>query len=156
MSRKTIVALLCSAFLTLVFALLGNAGPPSHCADLDNDGVCEDYSDNCLGVANSSQRDDDEDGYGNLCDADVTQDCVIGGPDIAAVFARVLDGAPWTPKNAGAYDVNQDNVVGGPDIAIVFGEALDLPGPSALNCADCSALPTAGLGLGVCPSYSYP
>ena len=155
MSTETIVALLCSAFLTLVFALLGNAGPGSH-HDSDGDGIPDDYVDNCLGLFNPSQRDDDEDGYGNLCDADVTQDCVIGGPDIAAVFARVLDGAPWTPKNAGAYDVNQDNVVGGPDIAIVFGEALDLPGPSGVNCADCNALPTAGLGLGVCPANSSP
>jgi len=156
MKLRAIIALSSAALLTLVFALVSGAGPPPCGSDGDSDGVCDDYTDNCLGLANAGQRDDDEDGYGNLCDNDTSQDCIVGGPDIAGVFGRVLDGSPWTPKNAGAYDVNEDGVVGGPDIAQVFGDVLDTPGPSAMNCADCSATPTAGLGLGVCPAGSLP
>jgi hypothetical protein len=136
-----------AALITLVFTLVSVAG--SVCAvDADGDGVCDsDGSDNCTEKFNPGQRDDDEDGYGNLCDWDINNDCVAGAPDIALVFSRPLDAAPWNPKSDGAYDITEDDVVGAPDIAQIFAHPLEPPGPSSRACADCSA----AIGTGVCP-----
>ncbi len=129
-------------------ALVSSSGSGGGCPDPDNDGFCNMYGeDNCDLVANPSQRDDDEDGYGNLCDWDVTQDCAIGGPDLATTFARLFDANPWSPKNRGAYDVTEDNLVGGPDLAAIFENLFGNPGPTTRPCANCLAAP----GGGVCP-----
>ncbi len=114
--------------------------------DDDNDGVWS-LNDNCTDVANAAQRDDDQDGYGNICDSDVTQDCIIGGPDTSAVWGRLFSAAPWSPPEEGAYDVTEDDIVGGPDVSKVSGEWFDPPGPTGRSCADCTATP----GTGVCP-----
>jgi hypothetical protein len=152
MKLRGIIALSSAALLTLVFALVSGAGPPVCTTDADSDGICDsDGSDNCTAVANPGQRDDDEDGYGNVCDADTNQDCIVGGPDISGVFANAFSASPWAPKNDGAYDINEDGIVGGPDISFAFSNAFLPPGPSSRSCADCLAVPTAGLGLGVCP-----
>jgi hypothetical protein len=42
-------------------------------SDQNGDGTPEDL-DNCILVANVDQRDSDNDGYGNICDADLNQD----------------------------------------------------------------------------------
>ncbi len=148
MKLRAIIALLSAAMLTLVFTLVSTAGPTCT-ADADSDGICDDVgpvNDNCLGVANGSQRDDDEDGYGNICDHDVDQDCLVGIPDVVAVFNAQPDGAPWTPKSAGAFDTDEDGLVGIPDVVDVFNNQPGLPGPTARSCADCTATP----GTGVC------
>ena len=62
-------------------------------SDLDEDGV-DDGCDNCTAAANPSQWDADVDGYGNACDADYTQDGVIGGPDFGVFVAGFFAGAP--------------------------------------------------------------
>ena len=152
MKLRAIIALSSAALLTLVFALVSAAGPVCS-SDPDGDGVCDgDGADNCTAVSNPGQRDDDEDGYGNICDWDTSQDCVIGGPDIAPTFIRSFDSAPWAPKNRGAYDINEDGVVGGPDIAAIFGNSFGSVGPTSRACADCTATPTSGLGAGTCPA----
>ena len=148
MKLRAITALASAALLTLVFSLASVAGTGPCTTDTDGDGICDsDGSDNCTAIANPAQRDDDEDGYGNLCDEDVSQDCIIGAPDVAPTFARLFDGSPWTPKNRGAYDVNEDNLVGAPDVAQIFGRLFQTPGPTSRACADCLAAP----GGGVCP-----
>lgn len=149
MQLRAIIALSSVALLTLMFALVSGAGPTTGCAsDPDGDGVCDSLGlDNCTAVANPGQRDDDEDGYGNICDSDVNQDCIVGGPDLGATFARSFSSAPWSPKSDGAYDVNEDGVVGGPDLAKIFADSFLLPGPTSRACADC----TAAAGTGVCP-----
>ena len=132
MKLRAIIALSSAALLTLVFALVSGAGAPPCSVDADSDGICDDTgADNCTGVANADQRDDDEDGYGNACDEDVNQDCVIGGPDISPTFSRSFSLAPWHPKNDGAYDVTEDGVVGGPDLAQIFPRSFLAPGPSS-------------------------
>jgi hypothetical protein len=152
MKLRVIIALLSAALLTLALSLVSSAGTPPCALDVDTDGICDIGDDNCLGIPNPAQRDDDEDGYGNICDQDVTQDCVIGFPDVSGVFGNIGNGAVWTPKNSGAYDVNEDNVVGFPDVSNVFGNiGQAMAGRSARACADCTATPTAGLNLGVCP-----
>lgn len=145
MKLRTMIALSSAALIPLIFTLVSVAGGGHH--DADGDGVHNDGADNCTKIFNPSQRDDDKDGYGNLCDWDINNDCVAGGPDITLLFARPLDAAPWSPKSDGAYDINQDNVVGGPDIAQIFAHPLEPPGPSSRACADCSA----PIGAGVCP-----
>lgn len=152
MKLRGIIALSSAALLTLVFALVSGAGPAPCTGDADSDGICNsDGSDNCADIANPGQRDDDEDGYGNVCDGDVTQDCIIGIPDVIATFSRSFSAAPWSPKNDGAYDVNEDNIVGLPDVSTIFANSFNPPGPTTRSCADCAATPTSGLGLGACP-----
>ena len=146
---RMIVVLLSACALSVGFALASEAGL-FHEEDADSDGIVDD-GDNCLGLVNPNQRDDDEDGYGNLCDADINQDCITGAVDLATVFAAFGTSAPWTPKNLGARDVNEDNNVGAADLASVFAKFGNPPGPSGKSCADCTATPTLGLGLGVCP-----
>ncbi len=149
MKLRAMIALSSAALLTLVFTLVSVAGPTCPPGgDADGDGACEFLGeDNCSAVANPGQRDDDEDGYGNICDWDTSQDCIIGGPDLADTFARLFDANPWTPKNRGAYDVSEDNVVGGPDLAAIFDNLFGNVGPTSRTCASCSAAP----GGGVCP-----
>jgi hypothetical protein len=152
MKLRVIIALSSAALLTLALALVSTAGPTC-LGDADSDGICdvEEGGDNCLGLANPAQRDDDEDGYGNLCDTDTNQDCVAGTADLAGVFTGFGGSSPWSPKNAGAFDVNEDNVVGTADLSLVFTAFGSAPGPTGKSCADCTATPTTGLGLGTCP-----
>jgi hypothetical protein len=152
MKLRVIIALSSAALLTLALALVSTAGPTC-LGDADSDGVCdvEGGGDNCLGLANPAQRDDDEDGYGNICDTDTNQDCVAGAGDLTGVFGNFGGTAPWAPKNGGAFDVNEDNTIGAADLTAVFGAFGSAPGPSGKSCADCTATPTTGLGLGTCP-----
>jgi hypothetical protein len=152
MKLRVIIALSSAALLTLALALVSTAGPTC-LGDADSDGVCdvEAGGDNCLGLANPAQRDDDEDGYGNVCDPDTNQDCLVGSADLAGVFANFAGSAPWSPKNVGAFDVDENNVTGASDLARVFSNFASAPGPSGKSCADCTATPTTGLGSGVCP-----
>jgi len=150
MKLRAMIALSSAALLTLVFALVSVAGsggcPPG--GDPDGDGVCDATgADNCTAISNPGQRDDDEDGYGNTCDEDTNQDCIIGAPDVAPTFSRLFDGAPWAPKARGAYDVTEDNIVGAPDVSQIFGRLFQNPGPSSRACADCAAAAQTG----VCP-----
>ncbi len=52
--------------------------------DTDFDGVA-DFQDNCSLDPNIDQIDADQDGFGNLCDADCTQDGIVGLPDYIAI-----------------------------------------------------------------------
>ncbi len=128
-------------------------------ADVDDDGICDaewdelgtpwdpDDLDNCTSIPNAGQRDDDEDGYGNLCDFDVNQDCIIGIPDVSAVFENLNETTPWDPQQMGAFDVDEGGVISVSDVSIVFSHLSNDNGPSARGCADC----TADVATGVCP-----
>lgn len=150
--RTRIIGASASVFaIACSMAWWSSAGPSGCFADDDLDGVCDYYYfDNCLGVFNPDQRDDDEDGYGNLCDTDVNQDCITGAPDLAAVFARLGTSAPWTPRRLGAYDVNSDGAVGAVDLSRTFSNLGLPPGPTTKVCADCTAPVPVGTGLGAC------
>ena len=50
--------------------------------DADADGVFDD-KDNCLEISNRTQVDADDDGYGNACDADITNDGIVNFADLA-------------------------------------------------------------------------
>ena len=122
-----------------------------NCAeDDDADGYCDDASpdvavtlhDNCVGARNLDQKDTDGDGYGNLCDEDVNNDCLVGGPDVGLVFNEFGAG-PGNDWHGDAQvermDVNGDGAVGGDDLGQVFNAFGTRPGPTVRDCADCES-----------------
>ena len=72
--------------LTCVVVFGVQAGSTECAVDADNDGICDD-TDNCLGIKNPAQYDADRDGYGNICDYDVDNDCTVGVRDNGATIA---------------------------------------------------------------------
>jgi hypothetical protein len=137
MKLKVILAFVGAGLLTLALSVNSFAG--TECNDNDTDGIC-DTVDNCVDDVNPAQRDDDLDGYGNICDTDLNQDCVAGGADIGLVGQYWLAAPPWVANPAGngttgAFDINEDNVVGGGDIGQVGQNWLGAIGPSGLPCA---------------------
>ena len=152
MKLRVIIALSSAALLTLVFALVSGAGPPACAVDLDNDLVCDsDGLDNCTLVFNPGQRDDDEDGYGNLCDQDGDQDCSAGAADLSATFANLTAAPPWAPFTLGRYDVDESDDIGATDLSLTFSKLTQAPGPTSRSCADCNAPIPLVVGTGACP-----
>ncbi len=92
--------------------------------DADNDQV-DDGSDNCLGIANTSQRDSDGDGYGNICDADLDNNGKVNFADLA-MFRSAFGSAD--PN----YDLNDDARVNFADLAVLKSLFGKPPGPSAI------------------------
>lgn len=92
--------------------------------DSDGDGVF-DNMDNCTDAANADQRDTNGDGFGNLCDADLTDDCTVNFGDVAAMKAVFLT----ADQDA---DLNGDGDVNFGDLAMMKAAFLDPPGPSGV------------------------
>jgi hypothetical protein len=98
--------------------------------DFDGDGV-PDTQDNCIELSNADQRDTDNDGYGNRCDADIAipNDGVVNLSDYSAFRAAFGGTGTLTPAQQNA-DFNGDGNVNLSDYSIfrsLFGKA---PGPS--------------------------
>lgn len=107
--------------------------------DQDGDGI-QDPADNCLLVSNFDQRDSDQDGYGNRCDADYNDDGGVGIDDFAllkvAFGARAGDPA-WNAE----VDWDGNGAIGVADYGR-FRAAFGLPpGPSGLACAGSAPCP---------------
>jgi len=94
--------------------------------DSDADGVA-DASDNCTAVANAGQVDFDADGYGNACDADFNNDCVVNFIDYSQLTNEFLS------TTSGLFDLNADGVINFEDAAIFSNYFLLAPGPSGLT-----------------------
>ena len=94
-------------------------------ADFDGDGIDDDL-DNCVNSANAHQFDSNDDGYGNICDADINNDGVVSFGDYGVL--RLNFGSATFPD----ADLNNDGVVSFGDYGILrlnFGNA---PGPSGI------------------------
>ncbi|MEO1573953.1 MAG: thrombospondin type 3 repeat-containing protein [Pseudomonadota bacterium] len=93
--------------------------------DADGDGI-EDPQDNCLFVPNADQLDTDEDGFGNLCDADFSNNCIVNVQDLGLFRTAFFSTDPL-------YDLNQDGTVNFVDLGRLRALFLQPPGPSGVT-----------------------
>ncbi|MEL7448935.1 MAG: hypothetical protein AAFN78_06980, partial [Pseudomonadota bacterium] len=96
-------------------------------SDCDGDGV-DSSIDNCTLLANADQRDTDGDGFGNLCDADLTNDCSVNFSDLGAMKSVFFT----TDEDA---DLDGDGVVNFSDLGQLKSLFFAPPGPSGLPTA---------------------
>ena len=92
-------------------------------ADTDGDGLT-DSVDNCLLAPNPTQLDSDGDGYGNRCDADFNNDCVVNATDLGVLRAEFF-------TNSETTDLNEDGIVNAGDLGILRTLFFLPPGPAA-------------------------
>ena len=97
-----------------------SAGP-----DTDGDGV-PDANDNCIEVANADQRDTDNDGYGNICDADFNNDGIVDASDLAYFRSRYRTTDPDA-------NLNGNGIVDAGDLSIFRSLYMKPPGPGGLH-----------------------
>ncbi len=92
--------------------------------DSDGDGVTDDV-DNCTSVANTDQIDTDEDGFGNVCDADFNNNGIVDPFDLSRLKSRIGD------TDAPDEDLDGNGVVDTSDLSTLKLEFGKKPGPSA-------------------------
>ena len=90
-------------------------------ADLD---LVGDADDNCIEAENPDQRDSDNDGFGNACDADLNNDGFINFVDLGIFRSRFASNDPDA-------DFNGDGLVSFADLAVLRASFGKAPGPSA-------------------------
>ncbi len=93
--------------------------------DADEDGV-EDPEDNCLFTANSDQLDSDGDDYGNACDADFDNNCIVNVLDLGLFRTAFF-------TSTALYDLNGDGVVNVVDLGSLRTLFFAAPGPSGVT-----------------------
>ncbi|MFK8014731.1 MAG: pre-peptidase C-terminal domain-containing protein [Gammaproteobacteria bacterium] len=91
--------------------------------DTDGDGVF-DNADNCTLIANPSQTDSNGDGYGNRCDADLNNDCVVNTVDLGILRSVFF-------SNDADADLTGDGTVNVADLGVLRTQFFGSPGPSA-------------------------
>jgi len=132
---RNLIILGCAALLAIGLSAASFAGS---IVDADNDGVPDDF-DNCVSLPNGplaldpagcGQTDGDQDGFGNACDADLTNNNIVDLPDISGVL-----GALGTVGPGQAEDLTCNDVIDLPDLSAVLGALGGSPGPSGLACA---------------------
>jgi hypothetical protein len=91
--------------------------------DQDRD-LVPNVTDNCTVVRNTLQLDVGGDGYGNACDADITNDGIVNFADLAQLKRSFY-------TNDAIADLNADGVVNFADLAIMKKAFFKKPGPAA-------------------------
>ena len=114
--------ILCAA--TLALLLWGAPAFAGSSPDLDGDGV-GDVMDNCSEKVNPAQDDTDGDDCGNLCDADYTQDGIIGFPDFGQF--SICFNVAGCPLQQHTEPVSAGRVVGFADFGY-FATVFNVPG----------------------------
>ena len=92
--------------------------------DSDGDGLI-DPSDNCTLNANADQRDTDADGFGNVCDADLNNDCIVNFVDLGLLKGVFFGSDPDA-------DFDGDGVVNFEDLGTLSAGFFEPPGPSGV------------------------
>ncbi len=113
----------------------------AYAVDTDGDAV-DDAIDNCRAIANADQRDTDDDGIGNRCDADLNNDCIVNVVDLG-----ILRSVFFT-SDADA-DFNGDNNVNVVDLGVLRSLFFQPPGPSGqfTTCNTASELPATATSI---------
>lgn len=124
----------CAALLAAGLSTVAFAGSLN---ELDSDGVPNNL-DNCQSINNgplanvsscASQFDVDQDGYGNACDPDLSNNNVVDFPDIGVVLGSLGGSNP-------AADITCNGVVDFPDLGAILGSlGQAMAGRSGLACA---------------------
>ena len=97
--------------------------------DLDGDGIF-DNKDNCIEVANPDQRDTNNDGHGNVCDADLDNNGSVSFADLDIL--KVAFGSRTTDANFDAdADFDGNGFISFADLDILKDFFGNTPGPSA-------------------------
>jgi hypothetical protein len=125
--KYNLIALACAVLLAAGLSLTVVAGPTE--PDTDSDGIVDIY-DNCSVVSNANQADEDQDGYGQLCDSDFDDNGKVNAIDFVTFKAEY--GAP-TPAGEVDYDCNgKVNAIDFITFKAMFG---GVPGASGQSCA---------------------
>ena len=98
--------------------------------DTDSDGI-PDTADNCMMAFNPGQLDADQDGNGNICDADLDNSGLVSSADYV-IMQSVLNKAAESSATAAAADLDGSGTVNSIDLLrlrIMIGSS---PGPSGL------------------------
>jgi len=127
--KYNLIALACAVLLAAGLSLTVVAGPTE--PDTDGDGVCDD-ADNCDVVPNAGQQDSDQDGYGQMCDADYNNDGKTNLTDFVTFKATFLQNSPTYDEQA---DHQCDGKVNLTDFVTFKAEFLGAPGTSGQACA---------------------
>ena len=93
-------------------------------ADTDGDGLA-DGEDNCTTFPDPWQRDTNRDGFGNVCDADLNDDCTVNFLDLVIMKSFFFTNDPDA-------DLNGDGVVNFGDLARMKQTFFETPGPSGV------------------------
>ena len=120
-----ILAIASAVLLAVSFSLAAGAGSID---DTDSD-LIPDVFDNCSVDANGpgqalNQTDEDGDGIGTACDCDFTQDNIVLGDDVVALFGAFNGPSPL-------HDNTGDGIVFGDDVVFCFGQFNGAPGPGS-------------------------
>jgi len=97
-------------------------------SDADLDGINDDL-DNCTNAANPNQADSDGDGFGNICDADLNNDCIVNAGDLGLFKSVFFTADPDA-------DFNGDGVVNAIDLGALRVAFFAAPGPGLGACGD--------------------
>lgn len=96
--------------------------------DSDDDGI-PDSTDNCTEVPNPGQQDTNGDGFGNACDADLNNDCIVNFDDLTALKAVFFSNDPDA-------DFDSSGTVNFDDLTVMKNSFFGQPGPSAQASCD--------------------
>ncbi len=144
MLKRFTWAVIPALLLALLAPESGAMAAGTSVVDSDGDGIADDF-DNCTFVTNPGQKDADQDGYGNICDADLNNSGLVTTADFG-LLRSVLGQYASSGPLAAAADLDGLGLVTSTDFGILRSSLDRPPGPSgqyARGAAWASRLATA-------------